>query len=609
MTEFTRRTFMMSSAVAALGASQVPADADPLTENGWRPRPATHGAAVEPGVRVPMSDGAELVADVIRPAGADGKPEAGRFPVLLIQTAYNSTVPLANMRSDYLVERGYVQVVADVRGTGNSPGTWDAFGEREQRDGYELVEWAARQPWSNGDVGTHGASYSGINQLFTAALQPPSLRAIFPKVPMGDAYRVVVGSGGQVDSGFIPLWFAAVTLLGAPPSKTLPQDPVDAVNTLLQHVGGVASFQAPQLLGALSGSDGAFDGPFYQRRSPLRVIDRVRVPTFVLGGQSDIFQRGEPLLYQRLADAGVPAKFLFGGWTHVEAVLGLGLPAQQVPRVDELELRWFDHHLRGIPDPALDGDVAPVTYFEKGSERYHRAPSWPPPDVRYRAYQLGSPPVPGDAGTLQPGDTGTGGSELVPWNPLAGATSHSTSQWTAGALPRFTDDNTANDALGPTYDLPVREGPLVLAGPMAAHLTVSTSAADGQLTVRVEDVAPDGTSRQISAGWQVLSLRALDEDETVRADGYIVRPHHPYTEDSALPVPADEPIAVDVEIFPAAARIEPGHALRVAVQTADFPHLTPPLPQLAHSVGPGIRIWHDPQRPSYVVLPERPNDK
>ena len=120
MNEFTRRTFMMSSALAALGTSQVPANAEPIGENGWRPRPATHGVAVEPGVRVPMSDGVELVADVLRPARADGRPEDGRFPVLLTQTAYNSSVPLANMRSDYLVQRGYAQVIADVSTAGSS---------------------------------------------------------------------------------------------------------------------------------------------------------------------------------------------------------------------------------------------------------------------------------------------------------------------------------------------------------------------------------------------------------------------------------------------------------------------------------------------------------
>src|SRR5258708_18335967 len=113
-----------------------------------------------------------------------------------------------------MVTRGYVQVIADVRGTGGSEGAWDSFGTREQLDGKEIVNWAAEQPWSNGNIGLHGTSYGAINQLFTAAQHPEGLKAIFPIVPMSDAYRDITGSGGQINTSFIPSWLGLVTALG-----------------------------------------------------------------------------------------------------------------------------------------------------------------------------------------------------------------------------------------------------------------------------------------------------------------------------------------------------------------------------------------------------------
>ena len=91
------------------------------------------------------------------------------------------------------------------------------FGPVEQRDGNDIVEWAARQPWSSGKVGLHGASYGGINQLFTAASRPPALRAIFPVVPMADPYREIIGTGGQINTSFAPLFLIGTTALGLLP--------------------------------------------------------------------------------------------------------------------------------------------------------------------------------------------------------------------------------------------------------------------------------------------------------------------------------------------------------------------------------------------------------
>ncbi|KAB2346437.1 CocE/NonD family hydrolase [Actinomadura rudentiformis] len=573
-------------------------------------RPATYDVVVERDVRVKMSDGVRLLADVYRPARG-GKAVPGRFPVIVSQTPYNKAVPGANMTSAYLVERGYVQVVMDVRGTGGSPGKWQAMNPREQRDGKEIVEWAssARRPWSNGKVGLYGASYGGLNQILTAAQRPKGLRAIFPVVPMGDAYRDVVGSGGQIDLGFMPLWLGAVAGLSVLPPTYTGSDPTGALRALQDHVGNIGEFQLTMLFSALSGGDRAFDGPFYRTRSPLTVVDKVNVPAFVVGGQFDIFQRGEPMLYQRLARR-VPAKFLYGPWTHLQAAgpaLGRTMPgtiSQPGPQLPELMLRWYDRYLRDVADPALEA-LPPVRYYENGSGTWPAAAQWPPARTGYQALRLAGNAAPGRPGRLTTG-AASGGPDLAPWTPLSGLCTRSTSQWTAGLAGLFgtgcETDNSENDRLGLVYDIPVRKA-LRLAGPVSAHLNVSTAAKDGQLTVRLEDVAPGGRATQLTAGWQVLSLRKLDKKRSVTRNGLIVQPWHPYTKASARPMPKNRPVPVDVEIFPVAGVIKPGHTLRVSIQTGDFPHLVAPVPQLIDSVGAGIKVWHDARHPSWIALP------
>jgi hypothetical protein len=122
---------------------------------------------------------------------------------------------------------------------------------------------------------------------------------------------------------------------------------------------------------------------------------------------------------------------------------------------------------------------------------------------------------------------------------------------------------------------------------------------------RIEVVVPCGKITQLTAGWQVLSLRALDQGKTVRKDGFVVKPYHPFTKISKLPVEAGKPVEVYVEIFPTAALFAKGHTLRLTLQSGDAPHLTPPLPQFADSFGGTLQVWHDAQHPSQLILPIR----
>ena len=577
--------------------------------SGWKARPATYGVNVTEDVKVTMSDGTVLRVNVYRPANSDGTAVAKRFPVILTQTPYNKSAPQLGFRNDYLVERGYVQVVADVRGTGSSQGAWDSFGPSEQKDGAELVKWAhsSARPWSNGDVGLWGISYAAINQFFTAAQHPAGLKAMFPIVPAGDVYRDVAASGGQIDSGFIPFWLGLVTATGVVPPAYTTVDPASGVGTLLQHAGGAFAFQGPTMADAVTGGDKSYDGSFYKLRSPLSVVDKVKVPTFVTGGEYDLFQRGEPMLYQRLHDNGVPSRLLIGPWTHLQASSAPGLPAGTLPSLDDLSLRWFDKYLRGVSDNALDTDVKPVNYYEIGSGSWRTASSWLPSDVHAKAYRLTGTATPGTPGQLTTGTvTGSDADDVYPV-PVTGLCTRSASQWTAGlaAIPGCETDNSVNDQAGTSYQTAPLTKDVHVSGPINARLYASTTSKDGMLSVHVEDVAPDGTVDRLTGGWQVLSHRAVDGSKVVKRDGDVLQTYHPFTKSAQLPVESGKVMGVDVEVFPTGAVLKAGHRLRVTVQAFDTPHLAAPLPQLPDQATGIITIHHSATYPSRLVLPVR----
>ena len=204
MTRRGRHLTAGTAAVTALALAACAAPGAASAASGWTDytRPATYQTTEDKNVAIEMRDGVKLSAGIVRP------DDTAPHPVIVVQTPYNRSGGIGAFlggSTDFFAERGYVVVTVDVRGTGSSGGTWDSFGEDEQKDGPEVVEWAAKQPWSDGHVGLWGPSYMGLNQLLTAAQRPPHLDAIFPIVPMADGYRDITFTGGQVNVGLHPV--------------------------------------------------------------------------------------------------------------------------------------------------------------------------------------------------------------------------------------------------------------------------------------------------------------------------------------------------------------------------------------------------------------------
>lgn len=611
------RLLAVLAGVLLPAALLVPAGPSAHAATGWTPRPQQYAATVTTrDLAIRMDDGVVLRGDLQRPAGADGKPVATRLPVIVTITAYNKTViaggagaTLAGADPAYLVKRGYAQLTVDARGTGTSQGQWAAFSAREGKDAGAIVDWAAAQPWSNGKVGMTGASYMGISQLFAAQRQPAGLKAIFPQVPAADVYRDVVASGGQIDVGFIPLWLGLVTATGLIPPAYGVQEPAAGFRALTDHLAGALGFTLPLALTALLGGEPAYDGPFYAERSPITSIDKVRVPTFLIGGEHDLFQRGTPMVFDRLQRNGVPTKLILGPWNHLQGSSGAEVGRAGYGTLAELQLRWFDQYLKGI-DGKLD-QIAPLTYFEQGSEQWVRRSRWIDSDLTAREYRLsGTSAVGGQAGGLVTG-TPAAGSSIVPPIPVTGLCTRSADQWTAGVPTAALSglfcfrDNRLNDLGGLTFDTAPVTSPVRIQGPINARLYVSSPTGDGMLSVAVEDVAPDGTVSRLTGGWQVISHRALDTTRSRYLGGRLIQAYHPFTQATQAKLPAGQVAPVDVEVFPAGAVIRPGHRLRVAVQAFDVPHLLSPLTDLLAQLVP-VTVRTGPAYPSTLTLPVRP---
>src|SRR3954452_20634626 len=182
----------------------------------------------------------------------------------------------------------------------------------------------------------------------------------------------------------------------------------------------------------------------------------------------------------------------------------------------------------------------------------------------------------------------------------------STGQWTGWLgeqLPCFTDDRPNALSGGTSYTSAPLTSDLRASGPIGARLWVTTTASDAAVTVRVDDVAPDGTSTGMTTGWQTAAFRAVDAARTRTVRGHVLQPWHPFTQASVLPVTAGRPTTLDVEIFPTNWVLKAGHQLKIVVDPADFPHALPPAPGLLARLGGQVSVLTEPGHASSVELP------
>ena len=153
-----------------------------------------YGVATGFDVMMRMRDGVHLATDIYWPAGSDGFPASGRFPTILGRTSYDkgSEWMWIDPVARFFTPRGYVTVLQDLRGRGNSEGTGTyghIYNPKEGADGYDTIEWIAAQPWSNGRIGMVGSSHGANVQTIAALHRPPHLSALWIDVTRVRGYE------------------------------------------------------------------------------------------------------------------------------------------------------------------------------------------------------------------------------------------------------------------------------------------------------------------------------------------------------------------------------------------------------------------------------------
>jgi uncharacterized protein len=160
-----------------------------------------YDVAVERNVMVTARDGIRLATDIYFPA-LDGARASGKFPAIVERTPYDKNSPRFVGHARFFAQLGYIVVIQDVRGRGESEGEWYPFA-REAPDGYDTIEWSAAQPWCTGKVGTMGTSYMAAVQSAAATLNPPHLAAMFVTEGPSDYYSCSMRHNGALEQRFL----------------------------------------------------------------------------------------------------------------------------------------------------------------------------------------------------------------------------------------------------------------------------------------------------------------------------------------------------------------------------------------------------------------------
>ncbi|RZI80220.1 MAG: CocE/NonD family hydrolase, partial [Rubrivivax sp.] len=511
------------------------------------------------------------------------------------------------------------------------------LGAAEQAAYGEAVEWVAKQPWFNGNLGLAGTSYLGITSLFTAEQQNPAVKAVFAQVPMGDAFRGTVGVGGLLNAQFISLWLPLTQSLSVANTNAAKNNPaysaqITAANQ--QHIDAIDSWYLPTVNNALTGVAGyaTDDGDFWAVRSPLERAANIKVPTFIVGGSNDIFQRDEPLLYEQLKNK-VTTKLLIVPGAHIQSVLAAqsdnnNALANGAPKSEYLMLQWFDQYLRGMNSGAAT--LPTVTQFVEGygilGKRFASTTDWPHPKATPQRYYLRGnmslttlPPLLPEAThtiseptpavvTYAKSDDGTTVQAKVTLNDGSDCSS-SYVQWSlgiGGLLPKacYTNSNTVEkDQKALIYQTAPLANDMYINGPMQADIWMSTTKTDAAVAVRIDDVDVWGNATPISTGLLSASYRAVDTSRSRYINGVMVQPWHAFTAASKQAVVPGKPMLVPVEVFPAAALIRKGHKLRIAISSSNQAQGIWATPQQLNASGNVSTIYNDPRYPSSLVLP------
>ena len=537
-----------------------------------------YGIVVDKDVEIPMRDGAKLIANVYRPNAP------GKFPALTACGPYGKDVHLKdnfpnayayiekhqreileNSSGKYLqhempdlecfVREGYVVVRGDIRGTGKTPGFQDPNCPTEYRDGCDVVEWAAAQPWCSGKVGMVGISYHAVGQWMVAAQKPPHLACILPWHGTAEFYDCRSRHGGIFCDGFTRGWWERQRVY----QHGCPDSPYKDIFSGERHTGPALIPQAERDAKRSDYVNNILAHPllddWYRERMPR--YENIEVPSLVVAnwGGLALHLRGTIEAFTKIASK--------QKWLKVES--GPYFTTPMLPKSIALQLRFFDRYLKGMEngwenEPRVEVSIRGT---DDSVKRWIPDTQWPMSGTQWTRLHLD----------------------------LAAAA------LTAQAAAKSGTASFDASGEGIAFRTAPLDRELVFAGPLKLRLWISSTTPDADFFITLRSYDPQGNEATfvtaiepkspVSQGWLRASHRKTDAKLSTEW-----LPSH--THDVEQLLKPGEVVQLDIPVWPASLALPAGHCLELIVAGKDFER---PLPEGAPKGalrGSGLYLHKDP---------------
>ena len=549
-------------------------------------------------VKVPMRDGVNLSADIYFPRGQDGP-----FPVVLGRTPYNNTTEESIESAVFYPPHGYVFVAQDVRGKNDSDGEFYAFAN-EFEDGYDTVEWIGAQPWCDGNVGMVGASYVGNVQWQAAVEGSRYLKTIVPRVighNMHEANRYI---GGALHLSIAGMW--AMRHDGRTRQDIMVYNWEQLFATLpVKSLDGAAGKQVEFFQDWVKHPD--YDD-YWKAMAIEERYEDVKIPVLQIGGWYDICASGTFHNFVGMRERGgsdlarANQRAIVGPWIHSASEFTnageIDFGRHSKLDLQEIELRWFDHWLKGTPNGAEDDPSLRI--FVMRTNKWRDEGEWPLARTRFTPYYFhsggGANSLMGD-GALSPEPPAEEPPDRYVYNPAfpvptrGGNTCCTPELVPWGAYDQRPVEH-RTDVL--VYTSEPLDRDLEVTGPVVVKLYASTDGRDTDFTAKLVDVDPDGYAVNL-------------------CDGILRARYHESREYQKLLEPG-EVYELMIDLWVTSNVFLEGHRIRVDVSSSNYPRFDRNL-NTGNDPGGDTEmrvarqtVLHDPGHPSHVLLPVIPNE-
>jgi uncharacterized protein len=535
----------------------------------------------EKDVLIRVRDGARMAVRIYRPDGA------GPFPSLFATSPYrydNNALPAYALflwretgPIEWYVGQGYAYVHADVRGTGRSEGEFEFLGRREQQDLYDIIEWIAQQPWSNGKVGGIAQSYYAMSQWFMGIQNPPHLACIAPYDGLNDPYRFM-GYPGGIEGAFLAYWFnSSVRVSNLYPANQ--EHP--------RHV-------APDLFAEVQRHP--LNDDFWRERAAVEQLDQIKVPLFSIGvwAKQDLHLAGNIKGYQL---ARGPKKLAISG-----------TPTAFSSMIDFADVEFHRKYLQPFYDKYLKGlktsyDQRPnVEYAVRNTGTVRSFDTWPPPGTHAARFYLNTGPT-GSVTSLNDGGLGSS-----PPGAAGASTSYSYPQpsWVLGVVPIGPHGPDAARAVL-TFTTDPLAADLEIAGSGKVTLYAASTRNDTDFIVKVSEQfeqSQEERAKGLQPRYAIVTKGWLRASHTERDPRHSTDDMPYYSHRTVTPLVPGTIYKIEIPLQPMAYRFRKGSRIRLEICNGDSP-MTDGL--FFHFYRPdkigADTIYHDAGRPSQLHLP------